>query len=635
MAATGVHRSHRLSHEHRHGSAPPRARAPATGHRRSGTRGAHRIIQQANDNQMFFHDLDTVTEQPTKPPSRPATAASSLAGGSHITGGTRPGTSVSLRLESRLQSIPGKQVPSRPSTCSSRRTLSRPGWRSRPTSTLPTGIRDVPPESNPDRAPGMTSEGESDVEDSRTPSAAMHGLDILDFGGVDIFTENGWDTDLEEEPEVKESFDVTGRTVYIESCKHNGIIPASYFLRHMKDSHLKMKHHGLGPKGVKPIAVALVSNTCVLRLSLTDNWLGNEGGRHLCEMLKENCYITELDLSDNQLGVSFAENFTSVLNNNSTLTHVTLTGNFLDDKAAIYLADAIMNTTRLEYLNLSRNKLGEVAGVALGPAIAENSSIKHLDLSWNHLRRKGAIAVAQGIKHNVLMQSVNLSWNGVGNDGAKALGDALKVNSALEELDITNNRITTEGSVFLGKGIAVNESLKVLKMARNPMQSAGCYAICAAMLKNPNSIITSIDFSDILVNSDFGDILKKVREQLPALKVRTGGDGVPLRPKAKLHPMTKLTNYIEKNNLRLVDFFRTLDKDGSMGVTREEFSQGLAWIRKESGIKMTDDEINLLLDELDKDNDGEINYSELVIGHQGFTEKEKKMASTIMSLPTS
>lgn len=88
--------------------------------------------------------------------------------------------------------------------------------------------------------------------------------------------------------------------------------------------------------------------------------------------------------------------------------------------------------------------------------------------------------------------------------------------------------------------------------------------------------ITHLSQQDILVNSDFGDILKKVREQLPALKVRTGGDGVPLRPKAKLHPMTKLTNYIEKNNLRLVDFFRTLDKDGSMGVTREEFSQGLA-----------------------------------------------------------
>jgi predicted nucleic acid-binding Zn finger protein len=194
------------------------------------------------------------------------------------------------------------------------------------------------------------------------------------------------------------------------------------------------------------------------------------------------------------------------------------------------------------------------------------------------------------------MSSINLSWNGIGNDGAKALGDALKLNAALEVLDITNNRIMTEGSVYLGKGLAVNESLKTLKvtlfyydfheyvinteymnmqMGRNPMQSAGCYAVCAALLRNPNTAVNSIDFSDIMVNSDFLDILKKVQEQTPSLKVRTGGDVAPLRPKAKLHPMMKLKNYIEKNNMRLVDFFNTLDKDRSMGVTRQEFAQGL------------------------------------------------------------
>lgn len=39
--------------------------------------------------------------------------------------------------------------------------------------------------------------------------------------------------------------------------------------------------------------------------------------------------------------------------------------------------------------------------------------------------------------------------------------------------------------------------------------------------------------------------------------------------------MVKLRNYIEKNNLRLVDFFNKFDKDHSMSVTREEFTEGL------------------------------------------------------------
>lgn len=145
----------------------------------------------------------------------------------------------------------------------------------------------------------------------------------------------------------------------------------------MKDTHLKMMHHGLGPAGVKPIAVALVvshlpfpmlrpllvfmsecpfqSNTHVLKLNLTDNWLGIEGGQHLCEMLKENCYIYDLvgvpsylsvpnstppqylmniydfliqNLSDNQLSAPFAETFSAVLTNNNSLTHITLSGNY-------------------------------------------------------------------------------------------------------------------------------------------------------------------------------------------------------------------------------------------------------------------------------------------------------------------
>ena len=49
----------------------------------------------------------------------------------------------------------------------------------------------------------------------------------------------------------------------------------------------------------------------------------------------------------------------------------------------------------------------------------------------------------------------------------------------------------------------------------------------------------------------------------------------PQKPKAKVHPMVKLVNYIEKHELRLVDFFNKFDKDGSMSVTHEEFVEGI------------------------------------------------------------
>lgn len=503
---------------------------------------------------------------------------------------------------------------------------SRPGTGSRKTVSRASS-RKSRPESSGSRlerfGPG-SDHSESDDEIPHKPRE--HLPEIADFTTVDINDEKAFDTDLEDK-ETTTAYDPTGRTAYIEGCKKVGVVPASYFLRHMNDPHLSMKHHGLGSQGMRAIAMSLVSNTSVLTLDLSDNWLGHPGGHAVCEMLRDNCFITHLDLSDNKFGLQTAESLSHTLQQNSTLTHVTLSGNDFDDKAAVHFSDAIMNTTKLEYLNLSHNLFGENAGIILGPAIADNSSLKELDLSWNSIRRKGAVAIAQGIKNNVYMKKINLAWNGFGLEGSIAFGDALKGNQVLEELDLTNNRITSEGAVLIGKGVSVNETLTTIRLGRNPMQTAGCYGICAAILRNPNCALKELDFKDILVNKDFDDIFKQVQEQVPDIKMRHGGMEPPKKPRARIHPMVKLTNYIEKNNLRLVDFFNKFDKDGSMSVTYEEFQQGI----EDTGIKLTQEEVQILLSELDSDGDGEINFSEMVSGHTGFQESQQENINVILT----
>lgn len=71
-----------------------------------------------------------------------------------------------------------------------------------------------------------------------------------------------------------------------------------------------------------------------------------------------------------------------------------------------------------------------------------------------------------------------------------------------------------------------------------------------------------------------------------------------------MHPILKLRNYIEKHHIKLIDFFNKFDKDGSMTVTIEEFKNGILDI----GVRFTSDEIQQLIDVLDSDGDGEINY---------------------------
>ena len=58
--------------------------------------------------------------------------------------------------------------------------------------------------------------------------------------------------------ERSKSFDLTGKRLYFSACALSGVIPMSYFVRHIQDKKLILRHHGLGAKGVKAIAIVLV-----------------------------------------------------------------------------------------------------------------------------------------------------------------------------------------------------------------------------------------------------------------------------------------------------------------------------------------------------------------------------------------
>lgn len=69
--------------------------------------------------------------------------------------------------------------------------------------------------------------------------------------------------------DTKRSFTtIKGADLYIEACKLVGVIPVSYFLRNMEELVMNLNHHGLGPKGTKAIAIALVvSDTSITAIS--------------------------------------------------------------------------------------------------------------------------------------------------------------------------------------------------------------------------------------------------------------------------------------------------------------------------------------------------------------------------------
>ncbi|XP_072271568.1 uncharacterized protein [Pyxicephalus adspersus] len=416
-------------------------------------------------------------------------------------------------------------------------------------------------------------------------------------------SEEDCDTDLEIE-EAKEAYDPSGKARYLSACKIFGVVPVSYYLRHMGDSKLVMRHHGLGAQAAKAIALSLVTNTSIVNLNLSDNWLEGDGAAAIADMLKENCYISELHLCDNRLGLKGAKALSAMLLENITLQKVYLSGNDFDDQAAPYFSDALMNNQKVECMDLSQNMFGESSGEILGGAIAENTGMLEMNLSWNHFRGKGAVAIAKGLGANIFLRVLDLSYNGFGNDGAAALGEALKVNNVLEELNISNNRISVQGAVRFALCLKENKTLRILKMGRNPMQSEGCFAILKSIQANSESAMESLDFSDIVVNKQFDDLHTVVKTTLPNLTVKLGGNSDMFkRTFPKVEPIQKVKQYAKENNLQLSELFPITDEQVQM--THEDFKEKLTV----AGIIMPKEEIQQLVVFLDKDKSGMVDFS--------------------------
>ncbi|NXD75708.1 LR74A protein, partial [Halcyon senegalensis] len=420
----------------------------------------------------------------------------------------------------------------------------------------------------------------------------------------------GSDTDLEIEDPEKAFVDITGAELYLEACRLLEVVPVSDFIQNLDKPYINLNHHGLGPKGVKAIAIALVSNTAVTHLELEDNCILAEGATCIAEMLRKNSSLQELNISSNHLGTAGAEAIASLLLDNMSYLHaLQLSGGLYEPKQSYCLCTfvSLQGNYQVKELDLSHNEFSDKGGQLLGQMLASNTTLEILDLSWNHLRKKGTVALGRGLRDNGALKILNLSWNGIGNEGALALGEALKVNSVLAHLDISNNQINNEGAKKLCRGLEVNGRLKILKMASNPLTVEGAMALVTSVRKNPNTVMEEINISNVLVNETFIKVLDLMWQMRPELDVIYGEvEGCIAKiPKQHPNPMKVIQTYLKEHNLQLWDFFRNIDKDGNMKIPVASFRRAMM---QQPSIPLNRVQIGELVHKLDRNQTGFVDY---------------------------
>ncbi|WAR18832.1 LR74A-like protein [Mya arenaria] len=270
--------------------------------------------------------------------------------------------------------------------------------------------------------------------------------DVIDVSIDTIDTvDTDYETDLDMDYEEWIAEDMIGdearqQQTYVNQCNETGVIPVSYFLRHITNTTFRMRHHGLGPLGAKAITISLKVSTWLEIICRSErNNLLDSGASSICEMLQKNTFLKHLYLANNKFEEQAAHNFREALSHNETL--------------------------------------------------------ETLDLGWNHFRTNGAVSIAEGLQENYGLRSLLLTMNGFSEPGAEALGRALKHNRTLTELDVSQNRIKEIGAGHIALGLQTNDVLKKLKLGYNPISEDGALALLTAISKNDQSCVKHIDLS--------------------------------------------------------------------------------------------------------------------------------------------
>ncbi|XP_006884836.1 PREDICTED: uncharacterized protein C14orf166B homolog [Elephantulus edwardii] len=421
-------------------------------------------------------------------------------------------------------------------------------------------------------------------------------------------TQESSETDLEIE-DYEKYFTTGQRELYLEACKLVGVVPVSYFLRNMEESYMNLNHHGLGPKGTKAIAIALVSNTAISNLELKDNCIMEEGVTSLVQMLYENYYIQELNISENDLGLEGAEVIAGFLQRNiSSLWSLQLSGNNFKEESAALFCQALSSNYRIKKLDLSHNQLSDKGGEQLGQMLALNVGLQVLNLSWNQIHTAGALALCNGLRANVTLKILDLSMNGFGNEGAQALGEIIKFNNSLINLDLSCNGITNDGISKISKGLELNESLQVLKLFLNPMNVDGAVLLITAIKRNLRSKMEELDISNVLVSEQFVKTLDGVcaiHPQLDVVYKSVQGLSIKAAIAMNPNPMKLIKTYVNQQKITVSDFFRSLNPAGTTEMPVGAFRKVMI---QQSKVPMNRYQVRELIKRLDEKKTGVVNF---------------------------
>lgn len=211
------------------------------------------------------------------------------------------------------------------------------------------------------------------------------------------------------------------------------------------------------------LCLALLSNTTVTRLDLSNNQITARGVEFLADLLQTNTTIQHVNLAGNRVNDDGARMLTKCLETNNTVNIVELEENPITEHClaevyyllrinsgplrlkqvmvAIASDDATLQKLEFCSTGVDDRPFDDEAVHVLCSLLVDNRQIKEIDLRNNDITDIGASLLGDLLRANFSIESLYLDDNCIGVEGAEDLYHALKANHTLSKLTTFNNPI--------------------------------------------------------------------------------------------------------------------------------------------------------------------------------------------------
>ncbi|XP_052818454.1 leucine-rich repeat-containing protein 45-like [Mya arenaria] len=406
--------------------------------------------------------------------------------------------------------------------------------------------------------------------------------------------------------------------IYEAACKKYNLlcmnsIKAALLSETFSCKFVKIQEHDL-----MALCLALYDNRYVHRVELERNGLEGMSIHTLGEVLRDSAFITHIRIVDNGLKTEGAKNICKAVAANKMIVSLDLSGNGFVESDGVIFEKLLNDSKSLRELILSKNALMDIGVKAIAIGLEDSSTLRTLDLSWNHIRLQGAEAIGLALERNISLRSVNLAWNGLHYDGARSIAAALTKNETLQDLDLACNRLNEKCIAEILNGLDNNSTLEKLRLANNSITCTGAEAILKKILSYKDTALNYIDLGKQDVYDTFLDINARAKKER-GIEVVFGNVWDTTRNLKKTaedddegflltcNPLTVLMECMRLQNLRLIDFFQSLDKDRSNSIELIEFCDGLLKL----GVPVKRQVLLKLIRKLDKDKSNTLDFGEM------------------------